>query len=149
MRSDTGVGCLPQLANATHAADINPAARQLNILLATGDDDGGRRATLAFSAACSARAMGYEVMVFLVGDGMCWALDGHADYFHAAGYPPLNQLIDNYLSGGGQLYKCSNPVEAYRKQRSLESQQCLRNEVRLMGFTSFIDRLGGSNAITF
>lgn len=149
MRADTGIGCLPQQADVAPLAGGKPAARQLNILLATGDDDGGRRATLAFSAACSARAMGYEVTVYLVGDGTCWGLEGHADYFHASGYPPLNQLLDNFLCAGGQLCKCSNPTESFRELPSLESQYRLRSEVQIMGFVSFIDQIGGSNAITF
>jgi len=43
------------------------------IVLTSGNEDGGKRATLAFSAACTAQAMELDTRVFLVGDGSHWA----------------------------------------------------------------------------
>lgn len=130
------------VSDAPGAQGKRHALKKLNILLATGDEDGGRRATLAFSAACSALVIGYEVIVYMVGDGMCWGNAGHAEYFHAAGYPPLNQLMEKYLEGGGLLYRCASPVEPCTTQN-------LHEAVQLMGFTSFIDRIEGGNTLTF
>lgn len=129
--------------------EARPQARQFTVILTSGDEDGGRRATLAFSAACSARAMGVETLVYLVGDGVCWGLAQHADYFHAAGYPPLNQLIDNFVQAGGQLYQCATNTNPCNQSQSDEGRNKRRPEVQVMGFASLIDQLSSSSAITF
>lgn len=77
------------------------------VMLTTGKEDGGKRATLAFSTACSAIAMDMNPHVFLVGDGSYWAYEGHTHGIHAAGFPPLEELVENYLDLGGNLYLCS------------------------------------------
>ena len=41
----------------------------LVVMLATGNDDGGKRATPAFTAATCAAAMDKRTIVFMVGDG--------------------------------------------------------------------------------
>lgn len=85
-------------------ADTN---RHYVVLLASGKEDGGKRATLAFSAACSAVAMDMNPHLFLVGDGSYWAYEGHTHGIHAAGFPPLEDLVVDYLDLGGNLYICS------------------------------------------
>ncbi len=77
------------------------------VILATGNEDAGKRATLAFSAACSAMAMDMNPHVFLVGDGSFWAYEGHTHGIHAPGFPPLEELVSNYIELEGKLYICS------------------------------------------
>lgn len=137
------------LAPSGTVEETRPQAKQLTVILTSGDEDGGRRATLAFSAACSARAMGVETLVYLVGDGVCWGLTQHADYFHAAGFPPLNQLIDNFVQAGGQLYQCATNTNAGNQSQPDEGRYKRRQGVQVMGFASLIDQLSSSSAITF
>jgi predicted peroxiredoxin len=77
------------------------------VLLTSGNEDGGKRATLAFSTACSAVAMDMTPHLFLVGDGSFWAYEGHTHGIHASGFPPLEELVESYLELGGNLYICS------------------------------------------
>ncbi len=77
------------------------------VLLTSGNEDGGKRATLAFSTACSAVAMDMTPHLFLVGDGSFWAYEGHTQGIHASGFPPLEELVESYLELGGNLYVCS------------------------------------------
>ncbi|MDQ5768821.1 DsrE family protein [Thiothrix subterranea] len=84
-----------------------PTPRHYVVILATGNEDAGKRATLAFSTACSAMAMDMNPHVFLVGDGSFWAYEGHTHGIHAPGFPPLEELVSNYLELEGKLYICS------------------------------------------
>jgi predicted peroxiredoxin len=77
------------------------------ILLASGNDDGGMRATLAFTAATCAAAMDKRTIVFMVGDGAHWAYDGRAAGVQQQGFPPLGELMDCLLEMGGEMYVCS------------------------------------------
>ena len=77
------------------------------MILASGPEDGGKRATLALAAACTAQAMDLETIVFLLGDGAHWAYDGRAEQIHAPGFPALADLIDSFVEAGGQLLLCS------------------------------------------
>lgn len=126
-----------------------PQAKKFTVILASGDEDGGRRATLAFLAACSARAMDVEALVYLVGDGVCWGLAQHAEYFHASGYPPLNQLIDDFVEAGGQLYQCATKTGMCNPYQFEEIGHKSRHGVQIMGFASLVDQLSSSSAITF
>lgn len=91
-----------------HAAPVMPQpAQSLTIMLMSGTEDGGKRATLAFVAALSAAAMERPVQVFLAGDGAIWGDPDQADRVEMPGFPPLAELIQEYLDLGGALLVCS------------------------------------------
>ena len=91
-----------------HAAPVMPQPSQsLTIMLMSGTEDGGKRATLAFVAALSAAAMERPVQVFLAGDGAIWGDPDQADQVEMPGFPPLAELIQEYLDLGGVLLVCS------------------------------------------
>jgi predicted peroxiredoxin len=79
----------------------------LVVLLATGGDDGGMRATLAFTAATCAAAMDKRTVVFMVGDGAHWAYEGRTAGVLQKGFPPLQELMDCLVEMGGEMYVCS------------------------------------------
>lgn len=81
--------------------------RNYVVMLTSGKEDGGKRATIAFSAACSAVAMDMNPHVFLIGDGSYWAYEGHTQGIHTTGFPPLEELVEMYIELGGNLYVCS------------------------------------------
>src|SRR5215510_8375823 len=85
----------------------HPARDPYAVILASGAEDGGKRATLALSAACTAQAMDLDTIVFLVGDGVHWGYEGNAEAVHAQGFPPLAELIEAFLECGGQVLLCS------------------------------------------
>jgi len=94
---------------------INPAApvmpqpsQSLTIMLMSGTEDGGKRATLAFVAALSAAAMERPVQVFLAGDGAIWANPDQADRVEMPGFPPLTRTeFRNTSTWAGPLLVCS------------------------------------------
>lgn len=78
-----------------------------SVILSSGPEDGGKRATLALAAACTAQAMDLDTIVFLLRDGAHWAYDGHAEQVHALGLPALAELIDSFVESGGEALPCS------------------------------------------
>ena len=111
--------------------------------LGSGPEDGGKRATLALAAACTAQAMDLETIVFLLGDGAHWAYDGRAEQIHAPGFPALADLIDSFVEAGGQLLLCS----ACDGSCALPSAR--RRAMRVSGLASLLSHTVGGSAVTF
>jgi len=120
-----------------------PTRSAYAVILASGPDDGGKRATLALAAACTAQAMDLDTIVFLIGDGSHWAYEGHAEAVHAAGFPALADLIDSYVTSGGQMLLCS-ACDAICVQPATR-----RRDVSLKGLASLLSHTLGGSAVTF
>ena len=74
------------------------------VILTSGPEDGGKRATLALAAACTAQALDLNTIVFLVADGVHWGYHGHAEGVHAPGFPALADLMESFFESGGQVF---------------------------------------------
>jgi predicted peroxiredoxin len=128
---------MPLPASTRHVRDAYA------VILASGPDDGGKRATLALAAACTAQAMDLDTVVFLVGDGAHWAYDGHAEQVHAPGFPALADLMESFAEAGGQLLLCSacHAVCAHGDTR--------RPDVRVRGLAALLSHTMEGGAVTF
>lgn len=77
------------------------------VMLTVGKADNGKNATMAFSCALSAIAMGSQAVVFLTSDGAVWGYQGSASGISVQGFPPLESLIEQFLESGGRVILCS------------------------------------------
>jgi len=85
----------------------------LLITLTTGKQDRGTRATLAFSWACAALAMGKQVSLYLTMDGTVWATKGAMKGVEVGGFEPLTAYLDQFIDLGGELLVCAPCSEYY------------------------------------
>lgn len=83
------------------------------VVLTTGKQDRGTRATLAFSWACSALALGKKTTLYLTMDGTVWAMRKAADGVKVAGFEELANYIETFFSLGGRLLVCAPCTEYY------------------------------------
>ncbi|WP_020396536.1 DsrE family protein [Thiolinea disciformis] len=119
------------------------------IVLTTGSEDQGKRATLALSTACSALAIDMQTHLFLVGDGSHWAYQGHAEQVHQTGFPSLIELLETYLELGGKIYLCSACDQVCSAPLSNGSKNIRRSEIELRGLVSILDFATEGTTITF
>jgi predicted peroxiredoxin len=69
---------------------IDDAPQETLVVMLTSDNgDGGKRATLAYTAATCAAAMDKRTVMFLVGDGAHWAYEGRTSGIQANGFPAI------------------------------------------------------------
>ncbi len=86
---------------------VGSPREKLTVVLASGPEDGGMRATLALCAAVTALCLEQQVEVFLAGDGAFWAYEGRTDGIQRNGFPALETLMENLVDLGGAIYVCS------------------------------------------
>lgn len=135
----------PGSSPAKGHAQANPT---LTILLMSGREDGGKRATLAFVAAVSAAAMERPVQVFLAGDGVCWGDPDQALQVEMKGFPPLAELIREYLDLGGELLACST-CERYCTTRDSGSGAHRWSALQVRSMAALLDSQGGGHSLSF
>jgi predicted peroxiredoxin len=142
------------MLNATrhnfHQATPAPAQQNqaLTILLMSGAEDGGKRATLAFVAAVSAAAMERPTQVFLAGDGVLWANPDEARGVEVAGFPPLTELIEEYLELGGRLLACST-CERFCVSREPSVKHTRWSALEVRGMAAMLDSQTGGHSLSF
>jgi predicted peroxiredoxin len=127
-----------------------PRRGQCTVILATGAEDGGKRATLAFTAALTAVSMEQDTLVFLAGDGAHWAYEGRADGVRVGGFPALADLIESYEEAGGMIGMCA-PCESFCSLPAAGSSAPLtrRPGVRMQGMPSVLAHSAKGSSLTF
>ncbi len=126
------------------------AAKNVVIIVTVGKADNGKNATMAFSCAMAAQALGHRVAVFLTSDGAVWGYRGSAHGIVVQGFPPLAELIKEFLDESGRLILCSvchrtcgsgGPEEAASVEKLPQTE--------IGGFATIIDLATDGMAITF
>lgn len=129
---------------------VGDSGNRYTVILASGAEDGGKRATLALSMACTALTMDQNTLLFLVGDGSYWAYQGHADGIQIDGFPSLDELLESFVDLGGNLSVCStcNQAMCYTSGRH-DKALTLRPEVQVQGMATVMAHLLQGRAATF
>ncbi len=86
-------------------------AEKLAIVCTHGAED-PERATIPFVLATAAQASDVQVVMGFQVDGILLAKKGYAQHVFAAGFPPLEELINLYIEAGGELYLCGPCVNS-------------------------------------
>jgi len=121
--------------------DVN----KLLIILTTGPEDRGSRATLAFSMAVSALISGVDVTIYATMGGTFWSRDGSERAVHIGGFEPLRAYIGQFFEAGGNLQVCS-PCDAFYCAIAEDTQ--LRTGAVLCGLAHVVDLAMGSSVVT-
>jgi predicted peroxiredoxin len=122
----------------------------LVIMLTSGPEDGGKRATLTYSAACTALGLDTPTKIFLIGDGAYWGYEGYTDAYHMSGFPPLHELVEMFRELGGETYICSACDQVCGIPGEGENpNRVRRKEVQPRGLASILPEITRGSAVTF
>ncbi len=120
------------------------------VVLTTGKQDRGTRATLAFAWACTALAMGKSASLYLTMDGTIWAMQGTMKDLKVEGFEPLAQYLEQFLLLGGELMVCAPCSEYYCAFDREKISTTLLPEAKLVGLTTIVSQVGpGGSVVTF
>ena len=82
------------------------------IFVVTAAEESPEKATIPFVLGNTSLAMEAEPIIVLQMTGVYLGMKNYARHVHAAGFPPLQELMDMYLDGGGLLYVCEPCIKA-------------------------------------
>ena len=120
-------------------------ANSLLILLTTGPEDRGSRATLAFSMAVTALISGVEVTIYTTMGGTFWSRENSERSVHIDGFEPLRTYVGQFLEAGGKLQVCS-PCEAFFC--AIADGMPLRTGAVVCGLAHIVDLAMRSSVVT-
>jgi predicted peroxiredoxin len=83
--------------------------------------DNPERATLPFIVANVAASADRPAIVLLTIEGAWIATKGYAEGIHKEGFQPLREIIDSFLTNGGQIWACG----ACTKPRGISEEQLI------------------------
>ncbi len=119
----------------------------LMIVLTTGKQDRGTRATLALSWGCTALAMGQKVTLFLTMDGAVWAMRGSTTGVKVLGFEPLEDYLEQFVLLGGTLLLCAPCAEYYC---SFDVEGSVEPGVELVGLATVVSQIkDNGKVVTF
>lgn len=103
------------------------------------------RASLAFVTANIALTSGQEATVLLTIEGVWVATKGYADGLQADGFPPLRELISQFVNNDGHIWVCG----ACAKPRGI-SEADLVEGARIVGAATAVEALvNGARSLSF
>lgn len=127
-----------------------PGQRAYTVILVSGREDGGKRATLAASMACTALSMELDTQMFLVGEGSYWAYDDHVRQARMEGFPALHELMDDFQDLGGQITVCSTCDKSLCGIASRDQAPVRRRPgVQVQGMAALMSRVMAGPVVTF
>ncbi len=113
------------------------------INLATGHED-AERVTVAFLIATAALEKGRPVAMFATKEAVRLGTPGYGAAIEAAGSPPVERLLEQFTSGGGELMLCPICLDARRLDRDE-----LIEGARVGGASALWDWVGDGAASVF
>ena len=119
------------------------------VILATGIEDAGKRAILAYSAAVTSAGMDIPTQLFLVGDSAHWAYEGNTDDVEHAGFPSLPELIEAFEEMGGETCLCSTCDKVCALPETGSGQNIRMPGVYPVGMAAILGNIATGSSVTF
>ncbi len=113
-------------------------------LLTHGPDD-PERATLPFVLANATQAMDAEAVVVLQASAVLLGMANCLSHVHAAGLPPLKQLVDSYLEAGGRVLVCTPCV----KERRIDEAELMPGMVLIASGALVQEMLSATSTVVY
>lgn len=111
-------------------------ANKLLIILTTGAEDRGSRATLAFAMGVSSLISGVDTTLFMTMGGTFWSRESSLRKVRIEGFESLGTYVDQYREAGGHLLVCSPCNEFYC---AIGKDNPLMPGAELSGLTAIVD----------
>lgn len=119
---------------------------RLLIILTTGPEDRGNRATLAFSMGVAAAISGVDVTVYTTMGGTVWSRRRAIAAVHIGGFDPLPEYVAQYVEAGGKICVCSPCDEFYCAVA--DGRDDLVEGAELCGLTHIVDLALGAAVVS-
>lgn len=122
------------------------------VVITQGREDGGNAATFGFKYAVSIQMMNHPVSVFLTLGATRWSFRDTARDIRVPGEPCLEEYIQTFLQGGGDLMICSPCIAAYCYIPGIEIEEyekTLRKNSRYVGLATVAEKLMHGSAMVF
>lgn len=120
-------------------------ANKMLIILTTGPEDRGNRATLAFAMGVASLISGVDTTIYLTMGGTFWSRESATKTTHIAGFEKLKVYVDQFIEGGGRIKVCSPCNEYYC---AIASDEGLMKGAELAGLTHVVDLAMQGSTVT-
>lgn len=115
------------------------------VIIATHAEESPDKATIPFVMGNAALAMDVRATIILQVTGVYLAMKGYADHVHAAGFPPLSELIEAFFEAGGQIMVCSPCMSA----RKIAPENLIEGAMVIAGAKLVDEILSATNSLTY
>jgi predicted peroxiredoxin len=95
-----------------HRPEANRMANKKMVIIATHGDEDPERATIPFVMANAALASETDASVILQTTGVNLAVKGYAKHVRAEAFPPLTDLVKDFMDMGGRLLVCAPCIKS-------------------------------------
>ena len=120
-------------------------ANKMLIILTTGADDRGNRATLAFAMGVSSLISGVDTTIYMTMGGTFWSREEAHKKVAIEGFEPLRVYVQQFLDAGGRVLVCS-PCDTFYCSIGHDSKRLPGSE--LAGLTHVVDLALDASVIT-
>jgi len=120
-------------------------AEKLLIILTTGPEDRGNRATLAFAMGVTGLINGVEVAIYMTVSGAFWSRRRAIESVQVSGFEGLATYVDQFLDFGGKIEVCSPCNEFYC---AASDDEPLLSGAEVTGLSHVVDLALGASVVT-
>ena len=115
------------------------------VIISTMGAENPEKATLPFVLATAAQASDVEVVVILQSNAVVLAKQGEAEKVNAKGFMPVKELLDAYVSAGGNLLLCSPCL----KERNITKEELIIGSQIIAAGTVVTEVLSAKSVVTY